>query len=419
MRLIIEKIKKAAKSACLWAIAAMCALSCTEAPVGQTPTSSTPPPPLENVQVEPLPGGAKISYRLPKRTDISYVKGEYIFQGKPKTMRASVYENTLTVEGLGSVEPVEITLWLVDHSENHSTPVVKSFTPLTPPIHDIYASDELRPDFGGVNVRWQNPKGIEIGVFLYAQQEDGAYNDGDFTFSQATEGEFVFRGFSDSLRTFRLQISDKWGNMSELKEVRLTPLFEKLIDRTKHLQHPLPWDNISTQGGQNFSYIFDGIKTSNGNVSWHTWENQPLDQKGFTVPTLFTIDLGTEATLSRFILWQGRWADWFLYGHHNPRLFEVWGIKEIPTGKPDDYWLEDWKNDWVLLSNCEVKKPSNAAMGTLTNEDIAQANAGHEFYTALATVRYLRFSVKSTWIGNKDNNVTIQEIEFWGNDGSK
>jgi hypothetical protein len=397
-------------------MAAMCALSCTEAPTGQTPTNSTPPPPLENVQAEPMPGGAKISYRLPNQTDISYVKGEFMFQGKPKTVRASVYENSLTVEGLGSVEPIEITLWLVNHSEILSPPTVTSFTPLTPPVHAISASAELRPDFGGINVRWKNPDGIEIGVFLYSQKDDGEYDNGAFTFSQAKEGEYVFRGFRDTLRTFRLQITDKWGNLSEMKEVTLTPLFEKLLDRTRHGQRALPWDNTSSQGGQNFSFLFDGVKTSTGNVSWHTQENQPLDQKGFTVPTMFTIDLGVEASLSRLILWQGRWAEWFLYGHHNPRLFEVWGIKELPTGKPDDYWKDDWKDDWILLSDCEMKKPSNSAMGTNTNEDVAQANAGHEFYTKLATVRYIRFSVKATWTGNKDNNVTIQEIEFWGND---
>ena len=101
------------------------------------------------------------------------------------------------VDGLGKIEPVEITLWLVDHSENHSTPVKKTFTPLTPPIDDIFASAELIPDFGGVNAKWFNPQGIEIGVFLYAQKLDGTFDDGAFTFSRLKNGEYVFRGYND------------------------------------------------------------------------------------------------------------------------------------------------------------------------------------------------------------------------------
>ena len=199
----------------------------------------------------------------------------------------------------------------------------------------------------------------------------------------------------------------------------MKPLFEKQLDRKKHVQRPLPWDNVSSQGGQLFSYLFDGTKTSNGGVSWHTQENQPLTEMGFTVPTMFTIDLGLEASLSRLILWQGRWADWFLYGHHNPRFFQVWGTTEIPTNKPDAYWKEDWKADWILLGDYELEKPSKSPMGTNTGEDVAQANAGHEFYTPPVPIRYLRFAVRTTWVGSQDNNVTIQEIEFWGDDGSQ
>ena len=56
--------------------------SCDEEKIGQTPTDNIPPQPISNVSVESLPGGAKISYELPQETDISYVKGEYLFQGR-------------------------------------------------------------------------------------------------------------------------------------------------------------------------------------------------------------------------------------------------------------------------------------------------------------------------------------------------
>ena len=114
--------------------------SCDEEKIGQTPTDNIPPQPISNVSVESLPGGAKISYELPQETDISYVKGEYLFQGERRITRASVYNNYMIIEGLGNTNPVDITLYTVDHSENTSTPVKASFTPGIPPIHDIFTS---------------------------------------------------------------------------------------------------------------------------------------------------------------------------------------------------------------------------------------------------------------------------------------
>ena len=71
--------------------------SCDEEKIGQTPTDNIPPQPISNVSVESLPGGAKISYELPQETDISYVKGEYLFQGERRITRASVYNNYMII----------------------------------------------------------------------------------------------------------------------------------------------------------------------------------------------------------------------------------------------------------------------------------------------------------------------------------
>jgi hypothetical protein len=393
--------------------------SCTENPLGQTPTDSVAPPPLTNVVVEELPGGAKIIYDLPAgEPDISYVRGEYIFQGVKKTVRASAYDNYLTVEGFGSVEPVEISLYLVDHSENSSAPVTKTFTPKTPPIESIYASLTMESDWGGVLVQWDNPTGVEIGVTLLTTDSLGEFKESEKRFFVMREGRFSFRGFDSLERRFGIQITDRWNNISPVKEQLITPVYEELLNRNLHKQYVLPWDNTSTNGGgQTFSKIFDGQKINTGNNSWHTQENQSASTMGFTHPVLFTVDLGVEAILNRFLWWQGRWAEYFLYGHHNPRTFEVWATTEIPVGKPDEYWLEEWKNDWIMLGDFELVKPSGLMLGDNSNEDKAAADAGHEFFVTTIPVKYLRFVVKSTFIGDKDNTITLHEIEFYGNDG--
>jgi hypothetical protein len=398
--------------------------SCTESPVGQPSVDSVPPPPVTNVRAEPTPGGAIIRYTLPNVTDISYVKGEYWFQGEYKVSRASAMNNYMEIEGLGSIAPVEVTLYVVDHSENVSVPEKISFNPDQPPVESVFKSLDMVPDWGGVQVQWNNPSGIEIGFTVYVADSVGQFDAGTIFFSSLENGARPFRDVPDlSERRFGVQLLDKWGNTTPIKEWVVAPKFEELIDRTKIKQFAIPWDNTSTNGGgQTFEKMFDGNKINTGNVSWHTQENQPATTYGFTHPVLFTIDLGSEVILSRFLWWQGRWAEYFLYGHHNPRTFEVWGTAKAPDlSLPTEYWKEEWKEDWTLFAECRIVKPSNPATtsadGVLTAEDKAAADAGHEFYMPLTPVRYLRFAVTSTWIGNRDNTITIHEIEFYGDDG--
>jgi hypothetical protein len=394
--------------------------SCTENHLGQTPTDSVAPPPLTNVSVEELPGGARITYDLPVgEPDISYVKGEYLFQGVKKTVRASAYDNYLTIEGFGSVEPVEITLYLVDHSENASAPVSKTFTPQTPPITSIYESLTMQEDWGGVQVQWDNPTGVEIGLTLFAADSLGELKETETRFFLMREGGYVFRGFEAQERKFGIRLIDRWNNTSDIKEQLVTPILEKTLDRLKYKRVILPWDNVSFNNSstQQFEKVFDGLKTNTGSgCGWHTQENHSSSEYGFTIPILFTVDLGTEAILSRFILWQNMYAESWAYAHHNFRFFEVWGATEIPVGKPDAYWQEEWKNDWELFGDFEVIKPSGLPLGQFSAEDLTARNAGDEFFVPKTPVRYLRFAVKSTWVGSNDNTVCLNEMEFHGTD---
>jgi hypothetical protein len=390
--------------------------SCTESPIGQTPTDSVPPSPLTNVAIDPIAGGANITYDLPNETDIAYVRCDYLFQGAKKSIYVSAYDNHMTIEGLGSTDPVEVSLYVVDHSKNASLPVTGAFVPRTPAIEDIYESLKMNADLGGVTVEWTNVMGIEIGVALFAYDSLNVYQQRDIHFVASKDGKHSFRGYDSIEQKFGVQLTDKWGNMSPIKEWTLTPIFEELLDRTKHKQYKLPWDNTSDQYGQVFSLLFDGEKITTGSKSWHTKENESLYTYGFTWPVMFTIDLGAEATVSRFLLWQGRYdPSYFLYGHHNPKTFEVWGITNIPE-RSNEYWQWEgsWKSDWTLLGDYEIVKPSGLPDKVYTAEDIAVADAGHEFILTTTSARYLRFAVKSTFIGDRDNVLTLHELSFYG-----
>jgi hypothetical protein len=396
---------------CLAGLLAMSVTSCVDDPFGQTPTDSVPPAPLENVQIEKYPGGGRITYSLPKEKDISYVKGEYFSNGTKHVLRASVYKNFLLVEGLGSTDPVDVTLYVVDHSENHSVPVTKTVIPDTPPLETIYETLELSPDFGGINVRWYNALGMEVGVTLFVEDSLGVYQESKTTFSSQKNGNYTFTKYDTIKQKFAIRLFDKWSNTSALKEVELVPLFEKQLDRLLHKGYVLPYDNTTRfSSATDFPQLFDGTKTTYNNFL-HTAEGDP----SITMPFYITIDLGMDAMLSRMMFWHRVQRNWE-YSLHNVKEFELWAVRELKTGI-DTYWQEDWKKDWEYMGKFLCNKPSEdeGAIGQITSADLEYARKGFDFRMPnVGKVRYLRFAFISTWGGT--NAVSIQELEFFGQD---
>jgi hypothetical protein len=394
-------------------IAGLSLVSCTEdLQLGQGPVDGIPPSPLTNVNVTPTPGGARVTYEVPKETDISYVKCEFMFQETKKVVRASVYDDFLVIDGLGSVEPVEISLSVVDHSQNASTPVVKTFTPQTPPLQTLFASRQMEADFAGVNVKWDNPLGLEIGVSLFVADSLGIMRKSSTKFLDLREGNYSFRGFDTLVYRFAFIFSDKWGNVSDSAIVVLKPLFEKQLDRLKHRQVILPNDNTTTfSNATGFEKMFDGLRPGDNNF-WHTQEGNA----SILMPYHFTMDLGVNARLSRFVLWNRFNYSWE-YILHNVKEFEVWGAETYRQPMPDEYWEGDaWKADWKYLGYYITQKPSGNDNATVTSEDLTAARAGWQFYVPfeVGTVRYLRFAIDKTW--GDTNCTSIQELEFFGDD---
>lgn len=382
--------------------------ACSEDKVGQIPTDSIPPKPIENVEVESMPGGAKITYSIPKETDISYVKGEYTVNGKIYVIRSSVYKNYMMMEGLGTSDPVELTLYTVDHSENLSQPITKTITPGTPLVKLIMESMTMQRDFGGVKVTWENVLSSEVGITVLATNDKGELEEGETLYTDMKNGEYSFRGYDDSERTFAVCLTDKWGNSSDTIKQVITPYFEKLLDKKSHKRLILPMDNSTQLGGNwGFMNMFDDkIGDSNG---WHTTDGN----KG-KLPLYFTIDLGANAKLSRFKLWH-RSGNNYYYKHFNIKTFEVWGAEDYKPNMDEEYWTNEWKNDWQQLGDFVTYKPSGMD-GEVTNSDREYAANGFEFIIPLEArnIRYLRFVMKSNWSGGSD--VHISELSFYGND---
>lgn len=392
------------------ALLSLVLLSCKEETVGQGPIDHSAPSAISTVQVEPIPGGANITYELHNESDISYVICEYVVNGTTKVVRSSVYSNELTIKGLSEEEPCDFSLYLVDHSENRSSPFKGTFTPLEAPFKSVFKTLKPEPDFGGITVKWSNETNAIMGIFLLAQNDAGVWEEYDLAFSSQTTDKRSIRGYNTDLRWFGVVLMDQYGNVSDTLKYQAEPLYEKMLDKSKFKDGHLKGDNTTTQTNRPISNIWDG----NYNNLWHTVPNA-----GFIPPQTFTIDLGVEAKLSRMILYNR--GETYYYAQHNPRYFEVWAATNLSHAIDDDYWLNsgDWRNEWTKLGDFEVVKPSGLPMGQNTDEDIAASDAGFEFIfeSGIGQMRYVRFVIKETWA--RTAAIHIREIDLFGDDGTR
>lgn len=384
-------------------------ISCSEDQVGQTPTNKIPPSPLKNVKITPTNGGAYITYTLPNEEDISYVKCSFEYNGKKRVARSSIYQNWLIVDGIGAVVPIELTLVLVNNSEVESTPYIEKFTPLDPPMDAILKSFTVEPTFGGIKVRWENPSREMAGISFLAENDNGVLELQDLLYTMMPEGEKSIRGFNTDKRRFALSIVDKFENLSDTVFFEEIPLYEAKLDKKLFGTVYLFGEDTQIRGDNRELFrIWDDI-SDDDNAIWHSSDDFVF------LPQRFTIDLGQESQLTRFVIW-GRGGDYH-YSQHNPRIFDVWGTDELKWDRTDHiYGTNEWKADWHLLAQCEMIKPSGSAMGTNTAEDIAAAIAGFEFEFSqdVPKTRYVRFEVHETW--GKTATLHIAEISVYGDD---
>lgn len=398
---------KTSKIICVAFLAFMFGLSsCEQEERGPLVADSTSPEAISEVEVENLPGGAKISYKVPADEDALMVEVSYKRGDMDVTAKSSIYKNYVTIEGLRGEIPQEVQLVTIDKGNNRSQPVSVTITPLMSPIDKLFASFQLVEDFGGVRIIYDNEDKLTAELLLYAEDENGnlIYSQSAFI-NNNTSDHFTFRGYPPVATKFGIKALDRWNNGTETLEAELLPMEEVKLDRLLFKDVVLTGDEPDAWGWKKPNLWNNNL----GGAGFHTAQGKP----GTVVSPyaegyhMFTVDLGVTARLSRFKFWQRTGA--YTYAHGNPRYFEVWGIDKLPAD--NGVSLEGWTK---LVENGEVIKPSGAPLNQNSAEDNAAAAAGHEFEFPIDAppVRYIRFVNKKSWSGEK--YLHIMELNFWG-----
>jgi hypothetical protein len=375
-------------------LAAITTQSCKEDPRLDHIDGGTPAPQqVTDFRAENTPGGANIIYKLNADPNLAYLKAIYEIQpGVLKETKASMYTDTLKLEGFGETKEYDVKIYSVGKNEKESAPVIVKIKPLTPPVLLSYNDLSIEPAFGGVKVRIKNELLANLAIVLDADTTgSGVLRPLQTFYTKSAAGSYSVRGLTATPKKFSVYLRDRWGNKSLAIVKDLTPLFEQRVPKP-FANYLLPTDQAAL-GTNVLANIWDGLVNLNIYASGN---NTPL-------PQWFTIDLKVPVVLSR--MKEHQRTPPYTYTGAAVKSFELWG-SNAPAS--DGSWAS-----WTLIGKFDSFKPSGSV--GVTKEDEAYGFTNGEDFEMPDTppaYRYLRFKTLETWGGT--GQVTISEITFWG-----
>lgn len=105
-------------------------------------SDKTKPDIVMNIKVKDFPGGAYITYTLPKSDNLLYILAEYkINDCISQQTKSSYYNDTIKVEGFAKSKDYEVTLYAVSRAEIKSDPVIVKVHPDAPAYLSVFSSE--------------------------------------------------------------------------------------------------------------------------------------------------------------------------------------------------------------------------------------------------------------------------------------
>ncbi|MDR2037728.1 MAG: DUF4959 domain-containing protein [Bacteroidales bacterium] len=349
---------------------------------------------VDNINAVSTPGGAIITYKLPKDKSLSYVKAVYEIQpGVIREAKSSFYKDTLLLVGFGDTLDYKVEIYSVGRNEKTSEPVTINVKPLLPPIKTVFETLTIDATFGGVNISYKNDSQADLAIFLLADTTGNDWFQLSDYYTSSLAGKFSVRGLDPNETNFAVYIRDRWNNKSDTLLKTLVPLYEEAISYQSFKLVSLASDKNKGQGKYVVANLFNGKIL--GAEDWYKSEDD-------TYPQWFTMEMSQKVIFSRMKLYQ---AIQYPYVSDWVKEFEIWGTNEL---------VDDW-DKWTLLGHFECIKPSGLPDPDYTAADLEYERSGgdYEFPEGLPAVRYMRFKVNINR-GGGGKFYVLNELSFWG-----
>ena len=358
----------------------------------------------------PTNGGAWIKYGRPADEDFLYVRAEYTLDnGQVISRSSSVYVDSLSISGFGSVKPYDVKLYACDYFANESEPITIQVTPMEPNVVAVAQTVRVRPGFAGIVIELENPALESVDVYVDIETNDGRKATRIFT-SQVAADKLMITDLEAIPYNITTHVRDKYDNATQPENKgTVTPLIDYELDKSKWTWindatlYGSNWDKSANKPNADYMYMYslDSMKNAmeyryDGSVYkfWDGITDTGDDRKlgvnsffhsGFTdkggYPFSYFINMGGKVKISRMRVWQ-RYD--YLYKTYGPKIFDIWISNDPNTA---DGILEDWE---VVGRYSIEKAPTDA-------EAMQEAIDGHEFWIYPAEVdftrefQYLRF----------------------------
>lgn len=350
---------------------------------------------VTDIKHDPLPGGARLTYKLPKDDNLLYVEASLVTsKGVKRYFKASSFMGEIVILGLPDDKECDVSVYSVSYNGSHSAVQNVRIQPLKPPYQSAYESLSTDPTFGGVSLSFANEFQSELAYFIGYEDAKGEFieSEGYYT-SSAGDKPYSFRGFESKETKFGFYVKDRWDNISDTLYSTLTPFFEEKI-RTDNFK-PYRLDNDTpAQDTWNvrLEFLWDGWYSQNyddpynqnsGEGAWRCYAavNPTLN------PTLITFDTGLMSRLSRF-----RLHHYDRYAGGSPRVVEFYGRADIP---PKDGSEDGWHK---LCTMIQIK-PSLEVGNSMSDRESWERGTEVEVDLDAPEVRYIRLKVLESWDG--------------------
>ena len=376
--------------------------ACQDEEVGD----SIPPGKVSNVQIMPEHGGALISYDLPADDDILYVKANYENSKGEKLFKVcSFYDNNIEIDGYNDTLRHEVKIIAVDRYDNESDPVVEHFKPLKSYIELVKESIELKPDFGGISISWDNPS--EKTVYTHFSYDDSEGNNiVRFLSSSRANEKFVVRDMDTTRKEFYVQVEDFYGNKTDkVSKGSYSPWYEEQIDKSLWtLVSNMSVDGNAWEGStvNMWDGVVDTKESGSDNSYAMIWRNNNGGQLNF--PLDIVIDMNASVIINRLVVWQRA----FWYGNENEYFYY-----QSENIKSFNLYISNDKMNWTLVGQFSIDDPKDEN-GNVPESAIQEAINGHNFELDEYTppFRYLKFSITENF--GSEEYVNVSEISLFG-----